>query len=340
MINVSAITSGLRVPSSRFRVRQFIEPLSAFGIRVSEHPLPIEKYTPKLPAPFQYFMEASKALVRIPALLAAKRSDLTWLERELIPRRCTLERFAGTKRVFDVDDAIWLTDESNFSEEIAAECNGVIAGNQFIADHYRKEGYKVWIVPTSINTEVWRPGPKRASINWTIGWTGSSSNLPYLYDIEEPMADFLTRHTDTRLLVVCDKKPLFKKIPAACWHFEKWSAETEVPLVQQMNVGLMPLRNTEWARMKCALKMILYMAVGIPTVVSPVGVNAEILGQSEVGLPATSGDGWYEGLRLLYYDRALASRFGAAGRKLAEERYSTAKNVSLLAHIFREVLAL
>src|SRR5947208_1829881 len=91
------------------------------------------------------------------------------------------------------------------------------------------------------------------------------------------------------------------------------------------------------ARMKCALKMILYMAVGIPMVVSPVGVNAEILGQSEVGLPATSGDGWYEGLRLLYDDRGLAARFGAAGRRLAEERYSVAKNASMLADIFRKV---
>src|SRR6266851_2740925 len=173
MIKVTALTSGRNIPSSRFRVRQFIEPLSKFGIQVSEYPLWLKKYTAGSFAPLRYVGDASKTCARLPGLLASRYSDITWLERELVPRRHTLERFAGSKRFFDVDDAIWLTSDSAFSEEIALGSDGVIAGNRFLAEHYRRAGAKVWVVPTSINTQVWTPPPRKEKEPWVIGWIGT-----------------------------------------------------------------------------------------------------------------------------------------------------------------------
>src|SRR5229473_2942703 len=190
MIKVTALTSGRNVPSSRFRVRQFIEPLSHFGIQVSEYPLPLRKYTPNLPQPIRFLMDAGKSAARVPGLLAARSSDLTWLERELVPRRLTHEDRAGRKRVFDVDDAIWLTSDSGFSEEIAVRSHGVIAGNEFIAEHYRSVGARAWVVPTSIDTDRWQTRSKPAVRSWTVGWTGTSSNLSALESLDEPLADF------------------------------------------------------------------------------------------------------------------------------------------------------
>src|SRR5260370_1111893 len=99
MIRVTALTSGRNVPSSRFRVRQFIEPLSRFGIQVSEYPLRLKKYTPNIFSPARSLVDACKIVARLPGLLAARRSDVTWLERELVPRRFTLEHWAGSKRL-------------------------------------------------------------------------------------------------------------------------------------------------------------------------------------------------------------------------------------------------
>jgi glycosyltransferase involved in cell wall biosynthesis len=225
----------------------------------------------------------------------------------------------------------------NFSEEIVARCYGVIAGNQFIADHYLKQADRVWVVPTSIDTERWRPSESRPATRWTIGWTGSRSNLKYLYLIEEPLADFLASHSESKLLVVCDEKPVFKKIRASRWQFELWSPENEVELVQQMNVGLMPLPDTEWARGKCSLKMILYMAVGIPVIVSPVGHNKEVMQWDRIGLPANSANDWHEALLALFNDKELSAGLGSAGREVVMERYSVNKNAGVLAEIFRKV---
>lgn len=329
MIKVTALTSGKHDPPSRFRIRHFIQPLKSFGIEVSESYPRLNKYITKRLSPLSL-------LTRLPGLAASRSSAVTWLGRELLAGKFSIERYAGRKRIFDVDDAIWLNG-SGFSERIAALCDGVIAGNEFIADYYRKQGARLWVIPTAIDTAIWRPADSRRQTHWTIGWTGSSSNLSYLYLIQEPLADFLAQHPECRLLVVCNQRPALKKLPAQSWRFVRWSPENEVRLVRSMDVGLMPLPDTEWARGKCALKMIMYMAVGIPAVVSPVGVAAEVLSRNRVGLAARTANDWYDSLSLLYSDQDLSARLGAAGRKLAEEEFSVATNAPKLAAVIREI---
>jgi glycosyltransferase involved in cell wall biosynthesis len=331
MLKVTALTLGKNDPSSRFRVRQFINPLHQSGIRVAEHYLPL--------APYKLARIAPLGLIaRLPGVVASRAADITWLRRELITGKTTVERFAGGKRLFDVDDAIWLTGAPSFSERIVNHCDGVIAGNRFLAQHYERVGARVWIVPTSIDTNEWRPQTtRRESEEWTIGWIGTWSNAKYLRLVEQPLADFLAEHSDARLLIVCDRKPAFTRIPTNRWHFSRWSPDREIRLVQEMDVGLMPLEDTEWSRGKCGFKMLSYMAVGLPVVVSPYGANEEILSHGDVGFAARTPSDWYEALQRLYEDREMASRMGKAGRGVVEERYSVERNVKLLAHIFHEV---
>jgi Glycosyl transferases group 1 len=329
MIKVAALTSGKHFPSSRFRIRQFIAPLQSCGIQITEHYPLTNKYHTKRLAP-------AGMLMRLPGVIASRRADLTLFERELVPGKFTLERLAGKKRLIDIDDALWLN-APGFSEKIANLCDGVIAGNRYIADHYTRSGARVWIVPTSIDTDKWRPSDSRNGKSWTIGWTGTSSNLKYLRAVEAPLAEFLAAHTDARLLVICDRKPALARLPSQSWSFERWSPEHEISSVQKMDVGLMPLPDSEWTRGKCALKMLMYLGVGIPVVASPVGVAQEIFEQGEVGIAARTDNDWYEGLRRLHSDRELSARFGDEGRVLVEEQFSVHTNAPKLAAIIREV---
>src|SRR4028119_290829 len=178
MIKVTALTSGKHWPSSRFRIRQFIEPLSRLGVRVGEHsPYPqfFNKYAGAPISGLGPVWTGGKMLARLPGLIASHSSHITWFERELVPAKFTLERFAGARRLFDVDDTIWLANNRPFSEEIVSRCYGVIAGSRFLANHYEKQGARVWIVPTSVDTMLWRPPEKPKSAEWTIGWTGTAS---------------------------------------------------------------------------------------------------------------------------------------------------------------------
>ncbi|HXD30920.1 MAG TPA: glycosyltransferase [Pyrinomonadaceae bacterium] len=334
MIKVTALTGSKHDPSSRFRVRQFIPSLSKLGIEVTEYWPLISRYKVE---PLPWLVKA----MRRRGLRAAQQSDVTWLGRELISGQLSFEPTAGRRKVFDVDDAIWLPYEAglgkDFSADIVKHCDGVIAGNQYLVDHYERLGSKVWLAPTSVDTEVWVPPKPTDEVRWTIGWSGSWTNLKFLYTIEEPLAEFLTQNLDARLLVVCDRAPHMKRLPKDSWLFVPWTMENEVGLVQLMDVGLMPLENSEWALGKCGFKMLSYMSVGLPVIVSPVGVNAEILARGDVGLAAQSVEDWFPALEKLYRDRDLGKRMGLTGRAVVEEKYSVHANTPKLAEIFREV---
>jgi glycosyltransferase involved in cell wall biosynthesis len=332
MIRVAAITAGRDDPSSRFRVRQFLAPLRGLGIEAVELRPWISKYAR---GPLQ--LTGLAAASRLVHAIAARRYDVAWLNRELVTGHATIERFMGERRVLDVDDAIWLHGRAGFARRIAAHCAGVIAGNERIADHFRGAARCVWTVPTAVDTEVWKPA-SAAPREFTIGWSGTGWNLSYLYALEETLARFLNDHAGARILVVCDRRPRFRRLPADRVRFQRWSPAIEVEALRRMSVAVMPLADDEWGRAKCATKMLCAMAVGLPVIVSPVGAAAEILRQGPLGLAATGAPGWYEGLAQLYADPPRRAAMGLAGRRVAAESYSVAAIAGRLAAIFHEVL--
>ena len=333
MIKVTALTSSPKDPSSRYRIRQYIEPLKKFGIEVTDHGMPLPRYRRQPLATLGIFL-------RVPGILASRRSDITWIRRELIPERFTLERFTGGRRIFEIDDSIWLLRDSGFSERIVELCDGVIAGNSRLAEHYAGIAKKIWIVPTAVDTDHWQPIEKAEKDEWIIGWIGTGYNLRYLKMIEEPLAEFLASHKNARLRVVSDERFNSNLIPPDSMEFVKWSETVEVSSTQTMDVGLMPLDDTEWTRGKCGGKMVTYLAAGIPVIVSPVGVNADILAHGELGFGATTNDEWFRALETLYNNRKLAEQMGKTGRDVIEKYYSIRANAPKIAGIFKEIISI
>lgn len=332
-IRIAALTSSRDDPSSRFRIRQFIEPLRKRGMEVTEFRPAFGKY-----AGVAAQLTGLPLLMRAGAVLAARRYDIVWLNRELITGRATLERFAGRRVIFDVDDAIWLNGRNDFARRIAAGAYGVIAGNERIAEYFKDHAQRLWIVPTSVDPEVWTPSARSDGDSFTVGWSGTWWNLQYLYLIEEQLSAFLTDHARAKLLVVCDRRPEFQFLRPEQWEFLKWSEENEVSALHRMDAGIMPLTDNEWTRGKCALKMLCYMSVSLPVVASPVGVAKEILllGPIAPGVEAADPQDFYAGLQELYRNRPLGRAMGAAGRALVEKAYSLDVALTKLAGIFAD----
>jgi len=101
-----------------------------------------------------------------------------------------------------------------------------------------------------------------------------------------------------------------------------WSEQTEIDLLSECDVGIMSLPDTEFTRGKCGLKLIQYMACGLPVVASPVGVNREIVEEGKNGYLASSEDEWFGKLNELIRDPALRMNLGKAGRVKVAEGYT------------------
>ncbi len=330
-MRVAALTAGAQDPSARFRVRQFIAPLRAAGIGVEEYSPVLSKHSePPLPgraARRAWF--GVKALSWVPAVVRSRRSQVVWLQRELVSGGFSLEGLLKSPLVFDVDDAIWLDTGRSPDQmrRIADRAAVVMAGNGYLADWFRPHARRVEIIPTAVDCDRYTPADPAARAGgerFVVGWTGTHWNLKYLESLEAPLARFLQRHADAELLVVANREPSLPRLPAARVRFLPWTSDTEVSGVRGMDAGLMPLPDNEWTRGKCSFKMLQYMACGIPVVVAPVGMNAEVLAQAPVGLGARAEEEWDEALEVLYADRGRARAWGEAGRRLALDRYSRA----------------
>lgn len=347
MIKVAALTSGRMTPSSRFRVRQHIPLLQELGIRVREFTPALAKnrripgwptlIPEKYALPLYAGWQALKLSTRIPGFWGSWRAQITWLERELLPTYLTLEPCLKRPLVFDVDDAIWLSHRRSETvmRKIALRADVVMAGNAFIADWFSQYAHLVHIIHTAIDTDRFRPTSRGNRQDFVVGWTGSASTLKYLEEIEEALARFAVHHADVQFVVIADRPPALSRISA---RFIPWTPEVEVSAVQEMSVGLMPLPDNDWARGKCAFKMLQYMACGIPSIVSPVGLNADILSMDNVGLAASRTDEWYEALSYLYHHRDEVGRYGRAARTLAERRFSARAIAKQIAGVFQRFM--
>jgi glycosyltransferase involved in cell wall biosynthesis len=175
------------------------------------------------------------------------------------------------------------------------------------------------IVPTPIDTMRFAPGAVARATGPTLGWVGHSDNLPYLAALAEPLKELARRHPTLKLVIVADRAI---EIPGVAVEFREWQLENEISCFDGFAAGLMPLDDTPWGRAKCAFKAIQYMALGIPTVASPVGMNRELIQDGVNGFLAGDGAQWLAALDSLFRDDALGRRVAEEGRATVERDYA------------------
>jgi glycosyltransferase involved in cell wall biosynthesis len=325
------------VPSARARVRQYIDPLGKLGIVVREYPLPWGNILPRQ-AGLRPLWMAATAATRTATLACSWKADVTWLSRQFLPAFTPLQALAKRPMILDVDDAVWLNTGGHRARDLARASDLVVCGNSFLADQFSRWNTNVTVIPTAVNTSWYRPRRYRESAPaLVLGWTGTSGNFPFLYSIEGALLRVFKYCSRAKLLVIADRPPQFQCLPESRVEFEAWTPRTELAAFDHMSIGLMPLADTTWCNGKCSYKMLCYMAAGLPVVVTPAGMNREVLAMGEVGLSASCEQQWVDALTTLLSDPGLRQRMGAAGRAVVEERFSLQRLAHQYAAVFHSL---
>jgi glycosyltransferase involved in cell wall biosynthesis len=322
-MKIVGITQGLNQPSTRFRWTQYIDDFTANGFEVSELESKFGAYAPfeKIKRPLWIAKSLAENILRT---RESNKFDIRFLQRNLTATLCTFEPYLKRPLIFDVDDAIFLGPRGRSADVIAGYSSLVVCGNEFLANHFSKFA-PVEVLPTAVDSIKFSPAENQANkSSVVIGWSGSSSGFKYLYSIEVAIKRILIANPDAVLKVVADKPPLFKTLPKDRVIFEKWTPQREVDVIREFTLGIMPLHDDLWARGKCSFKMLTYMAVGIPVVVSPVGMNLDILSRGNCGYAPESLDDWFDAITALLINESDRGEMGAVGRRLVESTYSRA----------------
>jgi glycosyltransferase involved in cell wall biosynthesis len=312
----------------RYRLRAFRDELAAAGHSLELRPLPRDWWGR---------MRLGTDLRQAHAVILQRRLLPVWQVR-LLRRRVR-------RLIFDFDDAVFLHDSYSakgtysrvrwrrFAATVRA-ADVVVAGNGWLADQAATAGARRRIViPTCVNPHAYptakhdlsRPGVR-------LVWVGSASTLQGLERVRPLLEAVGVGAPGVRLKLICDRFLTFERLPVELC---LWTEATEAAEVAAADIGISWLPDDDWTRGKCGLKVLQYMAAGLPVVANPVGVQADMVRHGESGFLASKPREWVAAIAQLAHDTELRRRMGAAGRRRVEAQYSVAAG----GRLWRELLA-
>lgn len=346
-----------RSPSQRYRYEQYIPFLEKNGFEFTFSPIINEKDDKIFYGKGKIFLKGLIALksifIRIKDWMRFNDFEIIFIQREALFLGSTFfERKAfksKAKVIFDFDDSIWLMDTSpeNVKYEFLKNpektktniknAHLVVAGNGYLADYAKQFNTNTIVIPTSVDCEIHKPIPQlRGSEKVVIGWSGSVSTIKHFESFTPTLIKLREKFGNTiKFKLMGDLNYINADL---LLKGDPWSAETEVNELNKIDIGLMPLPQDEWAKGKCGLKGLTYMACGVATVMSPVGVNKEIIINGQNGFLANTEEEWLSYLSQLIEDQSLRGKLGEEGRKTVLEKYSVDANKEKYLKAFQSVL--
>ncbi len=347
-----------RSPGQRFRFEQYLSFLKANGYECHLSNIITKEDDKYFYKPGNYLRKGQiifKAIAkRLGNVIRLNQYDLILLFREALPLGTTFIESLFKKRkakiIFDFDDAIWLQNVSDGNKALAFLKDAsktaniiklsdmVFAGNQYLADYASDYCNNVNIVPTTIDTEEYQPVPvEKDRSKVYIGWSGSITTIQH-FKYAIPALKILKEKYGERVAFQIIGDGSYKNELLGIQGLP-WKKATELQDLCKIDIGLMPLPDDKWSKGKCGLKGLQYMALEIPTIMSPVGVNSDIIAHGVDGYLASSTEEWVDCMSQLIENPTLRIQMGKAGRQTVVEKYSVAANKEYYLKYFNEVLA-
>jgi glycosyltransferase involved in cell wall biosynthesis len=244
-------------------------------------------------------------------------------------------RRMARRLVFDFDDAVFQRDSyaGKAAESVVRRrrfirtlhaADLVIAGNAFLAEEARRyvPAERIALLPTCIAPEAYPLARHAAPANHIrLVWIGSSSTLQGLEQSSVIWNTVGQALPGVRFRIICDRFPEFEGLPVEAI---AWAESSEAEHLAAADIGVSWLPDDAWSRGKCGLKVLQYMAAGLPVVANPVGVTTELVRDGVTGFLARTPSDWVQAVRRLAEHPELRRSMGAAGRRRVEREFSVA----------------
>jgi glycosyltransferase involved in cell wall biosynthesis len=324
-VRLAALVESPEHVCTRYRLQAFEPHLRAAGHELELHKVPRDWWA------------------RLTVANRVRDADAVILQRRLFSRpEVVILRRRAQRLWFDLDDAVWMRDSysskgfasrkrMNRFRTIVRAADAVIAGNDYLADNSRRAGARsACVIPTCVDVKSY-PIARHGGSGVELVWVGSSSTLRGLEAIAPMLEAVGQRVLGARLKLVCDRFLRLNHLPVV---EAPWSAATERDQIATADIGISWVPDDPWSRGKCGLKLLQYMAAGLPVVTNLVGVHSEMVRHGETGFFAATEAEWIEAIQTLARDPDLRRRMGARAREVVTERYSvevgTAKWINLI----------
>ena len=351
----------LEAAATRFRVEQFSNYLHERGVVVDIRPFLDSEGFKKLYSGGSQWGKIKKLLsgtwVRLRLTSGAASYDLLFVQREAMPVgpgvfEWIYSRLGRLPIVLDLDDATYVRYVSptygrlgsalkffGKTDKLIDRSEVVICGNRFIAEYVEGRGKRAVVIPTIVDTDIFTPAERSNEVP-VIGWIGTHSTFPFLEKLFPVLTELARRHRFVLKIVGAGREKV--EVEGVEVVNLPWSLDREVQDFQSLDIGLYPIDiagslDAAWLAGKSGFKAIQYLAVGVPFVMTPVGVCAEISEPGGTHFNASSDEDWYNALDKLLSDDGLRAAMGRAGREHSLANYRLDIHAETLARVLREV---
>lgn len=329
-------------PSSYYRIYQYLEKSNANIIEYETNLFYKVKKDDKLlrvfaSIIFQLIPGYTRRIYNITKILVFDKNYIVYVQRSIFPKVIgplgkTLLKLLikNSKKVYwDFDDNIIEVKEvSNYEKEILEENSTIITvGNEFLKSKIsEKFKCKVKLIPTTDKSieivDVNRLNKFRMiSYDKSIKlvWVGTSGNLKHLYCvlpwIESAARDLAVNFKKKIILnVVCNEELKYE-----CEFLKikniKWDREIAIEIMEKSHIGIMPLQEDNFTKGKCGFKAVQNIGFGLPTIVSDVGFNSEVIENGVNGFLVSSEKEWIDSIKLLSTDKYEWTKFSQNARE-------------------------
>jgi glycosyltransferase involved in cell wall biosynthesis len=343
-------------PGQRFRFEQYLEYLSQF-YQIDIFPFINKKTYDILYKRRNIFQKVygiiAGIIYRFRSLFLSLNSDAIFIFREssfIGPPiiEYILSKIFRKKIIFDFDDAIWLQNISennrvwgwlkfhNKTKTILKLSTTVIAGNSYLATYAAKYNNNVTIIPTTINTSYHKKFYKYCNNCIIIGWTGTITTNKHLALLNDCLSKIKNTYGNKIEIRMISNAPFESQ--SSFINYIPWNKQSEIEDLSQFDIGIMPLPDDQWARGKCGFKGLQYMALEIPTIMSPVGVNIDIIENGINGYLASTNEEWFQKICYLIENPSERTRVGQAGRQTIINKYSVESQKNSYKKVFHDTL--
>lgn len=320
-MKIAFLTTRVEKPSTRYRFLQYISYLEKEGFSI------------------KVFTIQGGFFNRINLFESLDSFDIVFLQKKLFSffDWHSLRKNAR-KLIYDFDDAVMFNDSKKKDmdssrrlkrfKRTVGEADLVIAGNNYLKEWALKFNKNTLMIPTPIDMKRYKEKSfEKMNGDVVIGWIGSETTLYFLEKMRDILDKVNMEFPHTKLKIVCNA---FFDCNHIAVEKKEWKYDEEIRDLHSFDIGLMPLTDDVWTRGKCGFKLLQYMAVGLPAVASPVGVNSEIINHGINGFLAKNKDDWRKNISTLIKDVDLRKRIGKEARNTVIERYSLEVNAPKL----------
>jgi glycosyltransferase involved in cell wall biosynthesis len=339
--------------SSRYRYYNYKESFKKEGINMIISPLLNQNYfkaTHKYRKIYIIILAYLKRFLEIiKILIKPKKVDLIIIEYEIFPYFPAWFEWLLFKRkikyIVDYDDAIFHKYDKNILlkskiSKVMKYASRVIVCNAYLEEYAKHYNKNIFIMPTLVLLDKYKKAiesyqkPKKKP--FVIGWIGSKTTSPYIFELLFVLELFMKKYDDIVLhligfddLLLKNKTPKIKIIP--------WNEDTEIEEILNFDIGIMPLRDDAWARGKCAFKLIQYMSAKKPVIASAVGMNSSLIEEGINGYTVSSNQTWLKALEKLYKDESLRDEMAKNNFAKIEKYYNHATHAKSYSQILKGI---